>query len=45
MHRPFIDTLFRSKSLPLTLPDINRSRLDFPVPLGPTMARISELLA
>jgi hypothetical protein len=45
MQRPFINTLFGSKSLALTLPDMIRRRLDFPVPLGPTTARISEPLA
>lgn len=37
--------LFELKSLSLIRPERIRRRLDFPVPLGPTMARICEALA
>lgn len=37
--------LLGSNSEQEILPDMTRRRVDFPAPLGPTMARISELLA
>ncbi|KAF1873043.1 hypothetical protein Lal_00016162 [Lupinus albus] len=37
--------LLRLKSLSFTLPAIIRRRVDFPVPLGPTTATISDILA